>query len=844
MPPDRFRLGLVERLRTSVVRPPASRRTASRPPSVADDGRGVVVLPFGRYYASRADLLTRDGFKTVQAINGVSPFSGVGDPDPDMQRWADAERSTDRVRTEIGKDLAARMSKAGGHFLVVDNTTALLRHREINGRLYAVTPGEATDLIDMLWNADPREGRRRSTKLSAEGFSRRLERLYDLFVEACLDSFAPERIILLESRVPRFFVADDGTVAPTDADPRDARFVAALDSAFARKTGCQVARGSQRCFPTQERWSNAEHSMRRAVEDDVTRLCRTPEPPTGRSRRSSTRARRHSRGADHVVAAIRGKGLVNHAWLRKYFAGGGASWNDLLALAHLEQRDPSVRQLVRDCVASAVADRGSDPLAATRHDFERSLRALRGWRWCAPDIPTGDLWTPQITITSARAVLRFHADGSIERLTLPQITEQEATQIADGQRPITLRTVAAALRSWPVYLERGRRGITDAPRVVTADADELVDSCSWIDWAALLEDETLVLSTPDHDPSGPAPAARTDLSFMFNPNSRIVTISGGLMDQVTRIGLFDDLCRTHGLDLYLDDLLYTWRPKFNGFEASRLAPDLEPTRLTRRISQTLIESFREEVTTKTSVPWSFAQARAWHSLGLREATTVTRDHANSRRLLEMEHPFQVLTYPGNDIEPHLQHPPAPVTFYTTPQRLQIVAASAAPLRRVFDFGHLEAAGLDPDVARTADMLRQSPHVGLHVRRGDYLLPRSNADGWHGQQSYYIKAVQHLIDTELGTSNFDVAIFSDDLAFVEAHATDYGLNRITGNVHFIRSNNHYNSIFDSYLMSLCPLIVGSVGHFASTTSLLAEPPSTFIRASPTDVHVEWRRITPL
>ena len=36
------------------------------------------------------------------------------------------------------------------------------------------------------------------------------------------------------------------------------------------------------------------------------------------------------------------------------------------------------------------------------------------------------------------------------------------------------------------------------------------------------------------------------------------------------------------------------------------------------------------------------------------------------------------------------------------------------------------------------------------------------------------------------------------------------------------------------MSLCPIIVGSVGFFAATTSLLADPPSVFIRALPEGV----------
>jgi hypothetical protein len=243
---------------------------------------------------------------------------------------------------------------------------------------------------------------------------------------------------------------------------------------------------------------------------------------------------------------------------------------------------------------------------------------------------------------------------------------------------------------------------------------------------------------------------------------------------------------------------------------------------------------------KTRVPWAFNHARAWYDLGLREATVVTRDHVNSRRLMKIGPEFPVRVYTTEELGELIREPPSPICFYTTPQRIPIVPDSAAAIRRVFSYRHLEATGLDPDMARTAELLRSAPHVAFHVRRGDYLLPRANPGGWHARQSHYTQAVDYLIETEIKTSDFDVAVFSDDLDFVEAHLSDYGLDRVTGEVRFIRGNNHFKSIFDSYLMSLCPLIIGSVGHFASTTSLLADPPSVFIRARPEAVQVEWRR----
>jgi hypothetical protein len=255
---------------------------------------------------------------------------------------------------------------------------------------------------------------------------------------------------------------------------------------------------------------------------------------------------------------------------------------------------------------------------------------------------------------------------------------------------------------------------------VVSSVDELVDTCSWIDWAKVLDNERVVITTTDQA-SVPArgPEAKTDLSFIFDSNTRIGTVGGGLMDQVTHIALFDDLCTPHGLDYYLDDLRYTWWRSHNGFEASRLAPDLERRRITRHVSQALIESFREEVM-KTRLPWVFNQSQVWFNFGLREATVITRDYFNSRRLVEIGPEFPVLVYDDDDeLGKLIRQPPTPLCFYTTQHRIPIAPESAVAIRRVFSYHHLEANGLDPDVARTAELLRSAPHVAFHVRRGDY-----------------------------------------------------------------------------------------------------------------------------
>jgi len=842
-------LTLRERVRQAaaligVPSPPRIRRRSAAGRRAATPGAwGTVILPFGRYFAGRADMLTRDGFKTIVPIDSISPFSAVGEPDPEMQCFADSKRVNERVKIDVRKDLAARLAEADAQFLEVDNSTALLLHREVNGRLYTLLAGEETDLMDALWNSDAEQARSLAFKVSQVGFTDSLRSTYDSFIRVCLDSFDPARIILVRSHCPRFWITEEGKIAPTNVDRRDARLLEALDDYFIEQTGCRVSDATLAHFPSAVQWQTFDHRLRRAIEADLVELC-TPHPGGDASEPLGTvlvPGPRKASAGDYVVGAFRENRPVDKNRLLEYFTTGGASYDDLLALAYLEQCHPGGDDdLIRTCVRHAVADAGSYPLGVTRRGFDRSLRALRRWRWRSLRLPRGELWTPQITVPCASVVFRFLGDGAIQRVPVSQVAVSEADAVVDGRVPVTPLNLSSVLGSWAVYLERGRRGITAAPHVVVSDVDELVDTCSWIDWAEVLDNERVVIITdPDGVPAR-APEAKTDLSFVFDRNTRICTIGGGLMDQVTHIALWDDLCTPQGLDYYIEDFRYIWWRSHNGFEASRLAPDLERRRITRLVSQPLIESFREEAA-KTRLPWAFNQSRAWYDLGLHEATVVTLDYINSRRLMEIGPEFPVRVYAeAEELAGLIREPPSPVCFYTTQQRMPIAAESAVAVRRVFSYHHLESSGLDPDVARTADLLRIAPHVAFHVRRGDFLHPHFDTGGWHSQQSHYIEAIGFLIESELGTNDFNVAVFSDDLEFVAAHLSNYGLDQVTGEVRFIRGNTHFKSIFDSYLMSLCPVIVGSVGSFAATTSLLGDPPGVFIRARPEAVRVEWRR----
>ena len=455
-------------------------RPSVRPPVVAERRRrDVVLLPFGRYFAGRADMFTRDGFKTIAPIDGVSPFSGVGEPDPEMQRYADSDRVNERVRTEVHKDLAARLAQADADYLVVDNSTALLTHRQVNGRLYTVHAREETDLMDALWNTHAHPGARARRQALPRWLHQSNE--VDLrLLHPCLPG-------QLRPREDRPGPVPHGARSGSRRTARSRRPMSigatrgsstTLDDYFIEQTGCRVAAGALSHFPSAVQVADLRPPT---AEGDRGRPRGALQlaPAVGCSAPSTSPrprdAGRTTSAADHVVGAFRQNRPVNQKWLRQYFETGGASYDDLLALAYLDQGHPgSDDDLIRSCVRSAVADAHSQPLIDDEARF-RPLASRSSWLAVVhADASRAGSSGPRRSRCPARA------SCCASSATAPSSgfpcrgwgCRRPMRSSTDGSRS-RRSTSADVVGSWPIYLERGRRGITTAFRVVVADAEEL-----------------------------------------------------------------------------------------------------------------------------------------------------------------------------------------------------------------------------------------------------------------------------------------------------------------------------------------------------------------------------------
>ena len=228
------------------------------------------------------------------------------------------------------------------------------------------------------------------------------------------------------------------------------------------------------------------------------------------------------------------------------------------------------------------------------------------------------------------------------------------------------------------------------------------------------------------------PRARTDLSFVFDPNTRIGTVGGGLTDQVAHIALFDDLCRPQGLDLYLDDFRY---PGGGVTTVSSFPPGTRSGSkgLQARIAALIASSVRGPT---TGCHGSTASPSSWYDFGLREATVVTYGQLQLTSAAWKSVRSSRSGPPRRSGSWRAHLPSRQPRSASTPPSIGSRSARRAPSR----FRRCSASitwrrtgwiRTWPGPPTCCGARRTSP---FHVRRGDYLHPHFDTGCWHARRA--------------------------------------------------------------------------------------------------------------
>ena len=115
-------------------------------------------------------------------------------------------------------------------------------------------------------------------------------------------------------------------------------------------------------------------------------------------------------------------------------------------------------------------------------------------------------------------------------------------------------------------------------------------------------------------------------------------------------------------------------------------------------------------------------------------------------------------------------------------------------------------------------------VGVHIRRGDYILLKQLGET---NPTYYKEAIQKVLNIP-EYSEAKVFVFSDDIPWCRKNAKSLGLLQVNKeNLTYISHNKGEDSFRDMQLLTLCNVIIAQQGGFAKTAFLLSDKSEMFI-----------------
>jgi len=516
--------------------------------------QGLAIQVYGRYFAGIMHMRMERSYKIINDYVGepfkvrmVSPFSIMGEPDAALQKYVDCERTNPRVKADIGKNFGEICRKAHCDWFVLDNSAALMGLVQINEQIYSCVKGEETDFADDYFN-DSYLARGSYISPLDEKFSGILQEKYDMFIDAVLRFYPPERIILIRSHVPCFRLYK-GKVVKTLHTKKARALLTKLDNYFADKVNCVCLDTVERFF--EDRANHRDYIFEESPKDLRVALERAIileiENPT---------ARRGARGnVDFTpISEYIADGGSDLTVIADYFKHRDYTYDDIAALSYLRERLGGAADFT-GIISSVLSRKDGDAYIRTKELFDRNINKLRSYEYCMADIDS--------FLFDGRIIIRLGAEYFLEinqnAINPFNIAEPEWNykSFIEAGYTCNISGLERGLSSWETYFERGRQNCT-APFILRFEThDEFERSLYFVDYEDILDNEHYVITLPDSDIKNIKYRPKVDASFLFDESTRIVTIYNGLGDQAEIYLVFQKMADDYGLNVYFDDA-YTY----------------------------------------------------------------------------------------------------------------------------------------------------------------------------------------------------------------------------------------------------------------------------------------------
>ncbi|MFK4729844.1 hypothetical protein ROT00_09175 [Agromyces mediolanus] len=777
--------------------------------------RGTTVQVLGDHYVADLGLRLERDFSVVSRVSGVSPFTLGAPRDVGLEAADDDAPLTPRAGLDLNKDLLTTLRSAHADVLVVDLTGALRPVAAIGVGWYTAAPEETSWLADLV-AAETAASRAIEPHLVAP--SKELLGQFDAFARVVHDVYGPERVVLVTAHVAEF--CWDGARLVPRGRIQEARAAAALLAGLERRfeqiTGCRsivISRSFLPCGDPGPTDLRLGPDFADALERAVVAVCRSaaPTPSTDLARVPSAGTSRFTEWAHRTLT--RGLPYTGQLVDRRLAALSAISDGDAIALAAL------VAALPEDAAWPAVVDRlcrhpDSAPARRARTMFERNVDALSGYRYCfvegledlSPE-PRGVVFLP------GGIVLRFDPAGAqAVELRHPRTSPWDHRRTIERGYVFSVDEIEDVLGSWPLYLERARRG-DDAPFVLDhPDLAAFADSLLTVDYPDVLADERLCVTVAGRLPTDLDWRPRVDAGFLFEPDTRVCCLRSGFGDQLYYYVQARQAAERHGLRLFLDDLLY------DNDELIARTPHIRPDVLpftassgvfselfSRRLRTARVRGLQERRDNRSE----------YQRMGLHEMVlAVDRVHLRAcydRRQYPSALTVQVIDLAGYD---RLVASPPGVLFLDVLAKPTLLGYRLLEHKADWESA-IELAPLGSETAREIEaQMLASDAIVVHIRRGDRVaLGMADGDAYYRDFVHRTAQLDHLEDKHW-------FVFSDDLDYCRTHRVELGLDVAGERITFVEGNHHYASIDDFHLMALGRAIVCGRSGFSAAAAMVS------------------------
>jgi hypothetical protein len=805
--------------------------------------KGTVIQTFGNKFAGIVNMRTEQWHEVlmvtgenVSPLYNVSPFALSGYENSELNVYIDPNVPKERVKLEIKKNFPEFLFNSHADWFVLDNSSALLKLFEIGDNLYTVVEKENSAFMNDYFHNIETSNLHIINPVYCD-FSKLLNS-YDAFIAAILNVFPPDRIILIRSNLPRYY-AKRGEIKKTSNNLRIRAFVNKLDEYFLSIVGCieiDATLDVANISDIDELRQTIEASIKSKISNE--NCLRIPEIS------SDARIITPNGSISDYIAS----GKCDNQQIADYFVESKYLIDDLLSAIELYLTSDN-KNTFEGILASIYGNKSGRGFNLTSKCFRNNISTLKAYPFIDFDVSDVEQFPRLIVNLSSRRYVEFFENRINFFDTIPD-TDFKYIEFIDNSYTCGIKHIFAALESWEMYFERGRRD-DSMPFVLEFESVEAyTDTLYYINYSEILGNENFIIKTKKgKEFIFDNYYTKIDMKFFFDPDVRIVHICSGLADQMFKYAYLKKICEDFNIEkLYIDDFMNCislGSRRFN-VDLLRILPDNAfkhsfVTIFSERLKQRFIKL---AVKQKPSLLYS----GAYYLLGLKESLPIIPlAHSPLRGNEDLggrNYKYPVYSFPKDSYETVQNLIGSAKGFI--PQYIDWVpdikrwpgesfTVQKACFERYFKFPKISEN--DIENKRIESLMLTKDAIVIHIRRTGHLKSERerNTNQYKISLQYVYSNLKHYNDKHL-------FVFSDDIDFCIRNAVILGFDIAGDAISYINANYHYNNYRDMQLISLGKVIIYSLGGFALCGALVSERVEYIVNANliSDETNIIWSR----